>query len=123
MKQKQNSMRIMDDGDRHDGLTAAPPVARQLPSPLRHSRSTLQAMKPLIDGGMMVMSEAPLPSHQRHPPTPVPSPLPPALRRAHRTLQAMKPPIEAGIIAASPAPASIRSASPRRMWSAAFWMQ
>ena len=36
---------------------------------------------------------------------------------------AEKPAMPMGKIAASEEPASIRSASPRRMWSAAFWMQ
>ena len=40
--------------------------------------------------------------------------------RQKRTLQAMKPPMALGMTVASAPPASIRSASPRRMWSAAL---
>ena len=36
---------------------------------------------------------------------------------------AEKPAMPMGKMAASDEPASMRSASPRRMWSAAFWMQ
>ena len=40
--------------------------------------------------------------------------------RLLRALHAMKPPMPEGMIAASDPPASIKSASPRRMWSAAL---
>lgn len=40
--------------------------------------------------------------------------------RLDSALHAMKPPMPEGITAASDPPASIRSASPRRMWSAAL---
>jgi len=40
--------------------------------------------------------------------------------RRDSALHAMKPPMPDGMMAASEPPASIRSASPRRMWSAAL---
>jgi hypothetical protein len=43
--------------------------------------------------------------------------------RLDSALHAMKPPMPLGSTAASAEPASMRSASPRRMWSAAAVMQ